>query len=58
MALLAQQPQIGTARSQGRRGLTMNVFPYTVIYRADGAEIVVLVVKHDRRHPGFGGRRS
>jgi toxin ParE1/3/4 len=36
----------------------MNVFPYTVIYRANGDEIKILVVKHDSKHPGFGNKRS
>ena len=36
----------------------MSVFPYTVIYRATPEEIVILVVKHDRRRPGHGSRRS
>ena len=57
-ALLVEQPDIGSPRSAGRRGLCMNVFPYTVIYRAGAEEIKVLVVKHDRKHPGYGGSRS
>jgi plasmid stabilization system protein ParE len=56
--LLAAQPDIGTPRSQGRRGLAMNVFPYTVIYRVAEDELKILVVKHDRRRPGYGGSRS
>lgn len=57
-ALLAAQPDIGTPRSRGRRGLTMNVFPYTVIYRVTADELKILVIKHDRRRPGYGGSRS
>jgi toxin ParE1/3/4 len=56
--LLAAQPNIGTPRSQGLRGLAMNVFPYTVIYRVAEDELKILVVKHDRRRPGYGGSRS
>ncbi len=36
----------------------MNVFPYTVIYRVAEDELRILVVKHDRRRPGYGGARS
>jgi toxin ParE1/3/4 len=36
----------------------MNIFPYTVIYRATADEVKILVVKHDRKKPGFGGKRS
>ena len=57
-ALLAEQPDIGAPRSGGRRGLAMNVFPYTVIYRLAADELRILVVKHDRRRPGFGGFQS
>jgi plasmid stabilization system protein ParE len=57
-ALLAEQPDICAPRSRGRRGLAMNVFPYTVIYRVAADELRILVVKHDRRHPSYGGSRS
>lgn len=57
-ALLACQPEIGSPRSRGRRGLAMTVFPYTLIYRVDGDLLKILVVKHDSRRPGYGGSRS
>jgi plasmid stabilization system protein ParE len=57
-ALLGEQPQIGSPRSAGRRGLCMNVFPYTVIYRASADEIKILVVKHDRKRPNHGATRT
>ena len=56
--LLLGHPEIGLPRTKGSRGLSMNVFPYTVIYRADADEIRILVVKHDRRRPGYGTTRS
>ena len=56
--LLDQQPGIGAPRAGGRRGFPMSVFPYTVIYRADADEVKVLVVKHDRKRPGYGGART
>ena len=56
-ALLVEHPEIGSPRSKGRRGFSMSVFPYTVIYRVSANEITVLVVKHDSRRPGFGGKR-
>jgi plasmid stabilization system protein ParE len=57
-ALLAQQPEIGTLRSRGRRGFAMSVFPFTLVYKVCGEEITILVVKHDSRRPGYGGSRS
>jgi len=56
--LLLEHPEIGSPRSNGRRGFSMSVFPYTVIYRARADEIKILVVKHDSKRPGFGGKRS
>jgi plasmid stabilization system protein ParE len=56
--LLLDHPEIGSPRSKGRRGFSMSVFPYTVIYRASADEIKILVVKHDSKRPGYGGKRS
>jgi plasmid stabilization system protein ParE len=53
-----ERPHIGAPRARGRRGLGMKRFPYTVIYRVDADEIMVMVVKHDSKYPGFGGKRS
>lgn len=36
----------------------MSIFPYTLIYRATAEGIKILVVKHDSKKPGFGGKRS
>jgi toxin ParE1/3/4 len=57
-ALLEDQPSIGSPRSRGRRGLAMSTFPYTVVYRIIGDEVMILVVKHNRRRPGFGAGRT
>ncbi len=56
--LLIEHPGIGSPRTKGRRGFSMSVFPYTVINRAGADEIKVLVVKHDRKRPGYGGART
>jgi len=56
--LLLANPGLGTPRARGRRGFPTTEFPYTVIYRELAAGIRVLVIKHDRRRPGYGGSRS
>ena len=56
--LLIDHSEIGSPRTNGRHGFAMAVFPYTLIYRATATEIKILVVKHDSRRPGYGGRRS
>ncbi len=56
--LVIEHPNIGLTRSRGRRGFAMSVFPYTVIYRASADGIMILVVKHDSKRPGYGGART
>jgi toxin ParE1/3/4 len=55
---LLEHPEIGSTRSGGKRGLSMSDFPYTVIYRVLADELRILVVKHDRRRPGYGSTRT
>ena len=56
--LLIEHPRIGSPRPRGRRGFSMSLFPYTVIYCTGADEIKVLVVKHDSKRPGYGGTRT
>lgn len=56
--LVVQQPGIGAPRTGGRRLFHFKVFPYGLIYRQIPDGIHVLVVRHDRRRPGFGMRRK
>ena len=56
--LLLEHPDIGSPRSNGRRVFAMSVFPYSLLYRASTDEVKILVVKHDSKRPGFGGRRA
>ena len=55
---LLEHPEIGSTRSRDKRGLSMSGFPHTVIYRVLTNEVRILVVKHDRRRPGYGGTRT
>jgi len=50
-------PGVGTIRTRGRRSFPATGFPYTIIYKQVPTGIYVLVVKHDRRRPGYGGGR-
>lgn len=56
--LLLLNPDLGTPRSRGRRGFPTAGFPYTVVYKKVQEGILVLVVKHDRRRPGYGSART
>ena len=55
--LLLANPGLGTPRARGRLSFPITAFPYMVIYRERPTGIRVLVVKHDRRRPGYGGSR-
>ena len=56
--VLLEFPDIGAPRTRGRRAFTLSLFPYTIIYRQTTDGITILVVKHDRRRPTYGGERK
>lgn len=55
--LLEEFPGIGTPTGDGRQSFPLVDFPYTVIYRHEGAEIRILVVRHQSRDAEFGKSR-
>jgi len=56
--LLLDNPGLGSLRSRGRRSYPLRLFPFAVIYRQIDDGVVILVVRHHRRHPRHGERRS
>ena len=58
LALLDQYPQLGTPGGDGRRCLPLRGFPYSLIYRVDGDQLRVLVLRHQHRDPEFGASRQ
>ncbi len=56
-ALLVAQPGAGTPGPKGRRVFPLRVFPYSVVYRSSETGILIIVVRHQRRKPSFGGAR-
>ncbi len=55
--LLVQHPGLGTPTTKGRRAFPLRVFPYSVVYRDLENRIRILIVRHQHRKPGHGGRR-
>ena len=39
------------------RRIVFHKFPYSLLYAIEGEQVVVLAVKHDRRHPDYWKRR-
>jgi toxin ParE1/3/4 len=57
-SLIQSQPEIGTPSTDGHtRRLLVNRFPYQVIYRLSGQEIVILAIAHLKRKPGYWRKR-
>jgi plasmid stabilization system protein ParE len=55
--LLEQYPGLGTPSSEGRQIHPLTDFPYSIIYKAQGDELRILVVRHQSRDPEFGDSR-
>jgi plasmid stabilization system protein ParE len=55
--LLVRHPGFGTPAAKGRRTFPLQVFPYSIVYRDSNDRILILVVRHLNRKPGFGTKR-
>jgi toxin ParE1/3/4 len=58
-ALASTLPKIGHSLDAIHRRLTLQRFPYNLIYRiGDGSVLVVVAVAHKRRRPGYWRSRT
>jgi toxin ParE1/3/4 len=56
--LAAEQPGIGVPGQHGTVRLYFKRFPYTLVFRIQGASVRVIAVAHQSRRPGYwAGRR-
>jgi|KBSSwiStaDraftv2_1062776.scaffolds.fasta_scaffold07259_4 plasmid stabilization system protein ParE len=55
--LLRRFPRLGSPLRHNLRRLALKVFPYRIIYRIEGGEIVVYALAHVRRRPGYWRKR-
>lgn len=55
---LVEHPGFGTPTMRGRRTFPMRIFPYSVVYRDLESGVQIVVIRHQRRKPGFGGARQ
>ena len=57
ISILLEFPGLGTPRANGRKFFPVRVFPYALIYRQTEDGVYILVVRRNRRRPGFGSQR-
>lgn len=55
---LVENPEIVSRAENGHRSYPLHVFPYSVVYVTPENKIRILVVRHHRRRPSFGLRRT
>ena len=57
---IERQPEIGSTDYADRSSRRVMVarFPYHVVYRLHGEDIVILAIAHMKRRPGFWKRRA
>ena len=56
--LVAENPVIVTPRARGRQFFPFRLLPYGLIHVAQPGGIHILIVRRDRRRPGFGSSRN
>ena len=61
LARIAENPRLGISirgrRRRGLRRITVDRFPYRVVYDVRPSEIVIMAVAHPSRKPNFWSRR-
>lgn len=53
LKLVCHHPDAGTLLRRGARKWPLSKFPYLIVYRVEGDDLVVLAIAHMRRRPGF-----
>ena len=56
-AFLCQFPAIGRPLDSLHRSIPLQRFSYSLAYRADGDEVIIVAVAHNRRRPGYWRQR-
>jgi plasmid stabilization system protein ParE len=56
--LVGDNPDIGTPTHKGRRRYPFKRIPCSIINRPVSSVVRILVIRHDRQVPGYGGGRG
>lgn len=54
---LAAHPERGAPRSKSTRRWLVKSFPFGIIYRAEGSDVLVVAVAHQRKKPEYWANR-
>ena len=57
LEILCHHPFSGTAIQRGARTWPLSKYPYLLVYRVEGDDLILLAVAHMRRHAGFWRKR-
>jgi len=53
VTVLRERPRIGAPGPAGTRRFSLRRFPFSVIYRVEPAELLIVAVAHHRRGPSY-----
>lgn len=53
LAVLENHPKIGAPMRHGLHRVLLRRFPYSLLYRVEEAQVLVLAVAHQSRRPGY-----
>ena len=51
--LIVDRPGLGTPVSRERRLMPLRRFPFSLLYRVNGAEVRITAIAHHSRRPGY-----
>lgn len=55
--LLLANPGFGTPIVGQRRSFPLKGFPYSLVYRIEGHQLRILIIRHQHQRPGFASDR-
>jgi plasmid stabilization system protein ParE len=53
LSTISETPEVGRPHIASTRRLVCRRFPFVIVYRPHGAEVLVVAVAHGRRRPGY-----
>jgi plasmid stabilization system protein ParE len=50
---IGEFPQLGSPYLVGTRRVILRRFPFSIVYRLEGPDVVIVALAHHRRRPGY-----